>query len=77
MIHAGIVIQVLGAFPIQIAVKFKIPLLIWGENVSETSGRDTYGESKYKYDKDFFVKFQQKLHNRWFPENLPEKIFIL
>ncbi len=53
--HSGV-----GAFPIQIAVKFKIPLLIWGENVSETSGRDTYGKSKYKYDKDFFVKISAK-----------------
>ena len=31
--HAGV-----GAFPLQVAVKFKIPLMIWGESIAESSG---------------------------------------
>lgn len=48
--HAGV-----GSFPLWIAVKFKIPLLIWGDPPSE------YGVSSYfnpiiKYDRDYFTK---------------------
>ena len=35
--HAGV-----GAFPLQVAVRWNIPLLIWGESIAETSGRATY-----------------------------------
>lgn len=37
--HAGI-----GAFPLQVAVKFNIPLVIYGESPAEFSGRATYRE---------------------------------
>lgn len=54
--HSGI-----GAFPLQIAVKFKIPLLIWGESVSETSGRSTHGNPLVKFDRDYFNKISAKI----------------
>jgi N-acetyl sugar amidotransferase len=49
--HAGV-----GAFPLQIAVRFKIPLLIWGESLSESDGRATYLEGVTQYDRDYFTK---------------------
>ncbi|MDA0746029.1 MAG: N-acetyl sugar amidotransferase [bacterium] len=48
--HAGI-----GAFPLQIAVKFNIPLLIWGESVAETSGRATHLDP-IKFDRDYLMR---------------------
>ncbi|MBN2121158.1 MAG: N-acetyl sugar amidotransferase [Candidatus Omnitrophica bacterium] len=48
--HAGI-----GVFPLQIAVKFNIPLIIWGESVAETSGRATHLDP-IKFDKDYLMK---------------------
>ena len=35
--HSGV-----GAFPLQIATKFNIPLLVWGESVSENDGREIF-----------------------------------
>jgi N-acetyl sugar amidotransferase len=49
-----------GSFPLQIAVKFKIPLLIWGESVAETSGRASYFSNNYAYDSDYFLKISAK-----------------
>lgn len=40
--HAGIM-----SFPLQIAVKFGIKLIVWGESPADFSGRDTYFEQKY------------------------------
>jgi N-acetyl sugar amidotransferase len=40
--HAGIL-----SFPLQVAVKFGIKLIIWGESPAEFSGRDTYSDQKY------------------------------
>lgn len=54
--HAGV-----GAFPLQIAVKFKIPLLIWGESIAESSGRSSYEAPVQKFDKDYFTKISSKL----------------
>lgn len=54
--HAGV-----GAFPLQIAVKFKIPLLVWGESIAESSGRATYQCPIHKFDKDYFTKVSAKL----------------
>ena len=55
--HAGV-----GAFPLQIAVKYKIPLLIWGESVSEMSGRSTHYEPVIKFDRDYFTKVSAKVY---------------
>lgn len=54
--HMGV-----GAFPLQAAVKFKIPLLVWGESVAEQSGRETYANVT-KFDRDYFVKQSAKLY---------------
>jgi N-acetyl sugar amidotransferase len=40
--HAGIM-----SFPLQVAVKFGIKLIIWGESPAEFSGRDTYFDQQY------------------------------
>lgn len=54
--HSGI-----GAFPLQIAVRFNIPLLVWGESISESSGRATYKEPVRKFDREYFTKVSAKL----------------
>jgi len=54
--HAGV-----GAFPLQIAVKFNIPLLIWGESIAESSGRASYNQPVHKFDRDYFTKVSAKL----------------
>lgn len=53
--HTGI-----GAFPLQVATKFKIPLLIWGESISENAGRGTYSCPGIKFDRDYFTKVSAK-----------------
>ena len=53
--HAGV-----GAFPLQIAVKFNIPLLIWGESISESSGRASYKDPVHKFDREYFTKVSAK-----------------
>ncbi|MFH1664871.1 MAG: N-acetyl sugar amidotransferase [Candidatus Omnitrophota bacterium] len=53
--HAGV-----GAFPLQAAVKFNVPLLIWGESVAEVSGRATYYEP-VEYDADYFIRMSAKV----------------
>ncbi len=54
--HSGV-----GAFPLQIAVKYKIPLLIWGESAAEVSGRDSYEKRVLKFDRDYFTRVSAKL----------------
>jgi N-acetyl sugar amidotransferase len=54
--HAGI-----GAFPLKVAVDYKVPLLIWGESVSELSGRSTFGNPIIKFDRDYFLKVSSKV----------------
>ncbi len=54
--HAGV-----GAFPLQIAVKFKIPLLVWGESIAESSGRASYEMPVHKFDRNYFTKVSAKL----------------
>lgn len=55
--HAGC-----GAFPLQVAVKFKIPLLIWGESIAESSGRASYFQPVRKFDRDYFTKVSAKCY---------------
>jgi N-acetyl sugar amidotransferase len=54
--HAGV-----GAFPLQIAVRFNIPLLIWGESVAESSGRASYFNPVRKFDREYFLKVSAKV----------------
>lgn len=54
--HAGV-----GAFPLHIATKFKIPFLVWGESVAEASGRASYDCPVHKFDRDYFTKVSAKV----------------
>jgi len=54
--HAGV-----GAFPLKVAVMYKIPLLVWGESVSESDGRATY-EEPIRFDRDYFTKISAKFY---------------
>ena len=54
--HGGV-----GSYPLQVAVKFKIPLLIWGESIAEASGRASYEAPVHKFDRDYFIKQSAKL----------------
>jgi len=49
--HAGV-----GAFPLQVAVRWNIPLLVWGESIAESSGRATYDDPVHRYDREYFLK---------------------
>ena len=49
--HTGV-----DTFPLHIATKFNIPLLIYGEGVAEQSGKATYLD-KPDYSIDYFLKF--------------------
>lgn len=53
--HAGV-----GSFPIWVAVKFNIPLLVWGEPAAEYQG--TYFEPIAEYDRDYYTKTSAKLY---------------
>lgn len=54
--HSGV-----GAFPLHIACKFNIPLLVWGESIAEASGRASYYNPVRKFDRDYFTKVSAKL----------------
>ncbi len=53
--HSGV-----GAFPMQVAVKWKIPLLVWGESIAENDARGTYRNKPYKFDRDYFTRVSAK-----------------
>ena len=54
--HSGV-----GAFPLQVATRFKIPLLVWGESMSENDGRASYQCPVNRFDRDYFTKFSARL----------------
>jgi hypothetical protein len=54
--HAGV-----GAFPLKVAVMYDIPLLVWGESVSESDGRATY-EEPIHFDRDYFTKISARFY---------------
>ena len=54
--HAGV-----GSFPLQVALDFKIRLLIWGESVSENDGRATYA-NPIQFDRDYFTKISARFY---------------
>lgn len=49
-----------NAFPMQVAVKFGIPLLVWGESISEASGRASYEAPVRRFDRDYGLKVSGK-----------------
>lgn len=55
--HAGI-----GAFPLQVAVKFGISLIVWGESVAELGCKGGYDEAMKRdvYDENYFLKVSAK-----------------
>lgn len=53
--HAGV-----GSFPLHVATKFNIPLLVFGESAAETSARATFYEP-IKYDMNFFTRISAKI----------------
>jgi len=54
--HSGI-----GAYSLHVATKFKIPLLIWGESIAESSGRASYFDPVRKFDREYFLKVSAKV----------------
>jgi len=52
--HAGC-----GAFPLQVAVKFNVPLLVYGEPSNEGYGLGSYYQP-VKYDREYFTKVSAK-----------------
>ncbi|TXI91381.1 MAG: N-acetyl sugar amidotransferase [Burkholderiaceae bacterium] len=54
--HSGV-----GAFPLQVATRFKIPLLVWGESIAENDGRASYKRPEHKFDRDYFTKVSARL----------------
>ncbi len=54
--HSGV-----GAFPLQVAVKFNIPLIIWGESIAESSGRACYFEPMKFGAESLFLKISAKV----------------
>lgn len=54
--HSGV-----GAFPLQVASRFKIPLLVWGESIAENDGRATYQKPVTRFDRDYFTKVSARL----------------
>lgn len=54
--HSGV-----GAFPLQVATRFKIPLLVWGESIAESAGRASYANPGHRFDRDYFTKVSAKL----------------
>jgi len=58
--HAGI-----PAFTLQTAVKFNIPLIIWGESSAEFGSKSSY-QNRVEFDETYFLKVSSKVQ----PEEL-------
>ncbi len=54
--HSG-----LGAFPLQVATRFKIPLLVYGESTSESAGRASYNCPGQRFDRNYFTRVSAKV----------------
>ena len=66
--HAGV-----GAFPLQTAVRYNIPLIIWGESEAELSGQGEY-EALVAYDRDYFTKVSAQFeHHEMVTDNLSQR----
>ena len=50
-----------GAYPLKVAVDYKIPLIVWGESIAESSGRATYRSPGKSFDRDYFLKVSAKV----------------
>ena len=56
--HAGV-----GAFPLQAAVKFGIPLIVWGESVAETGNKASYSDG-VRFDETYYQTVSMKVTAR-------------
>ncbi len=66
--HAGV-----GSFPVQAAVRFKIPLMVYGESAAEASATADY-ENIVEYDQDYFTKVSAFYYPEEFAcDYLPER----
>jgi len=57
--HAGV-----GSFPLQAAIRFKIPLIIWGESIAEAGNKATYmdnGGEPIPFDEEYYLKVSSKV----------------
>ena len=57
--HAGV-----GSFPLQAAIKFKIPLIIWGESIAEAGNKTSYmdnGGEPIPFDEEYYLKVSSKV----------------
>lgn len=52
--HAGV-----GAYPLQVALMYEIPLIIWGESVAEAGNKASY-EDQVEFDNTYFQKVSMK-----------------
>ena len=70
--HSGV-----GAFPLQVASRFRIPLLVWGESNAENDGRESYKCRVQRFDRDYFTKVSARLTaEEMVDENLPSKDLV-
>ena len=53
--HAGV-----GAFPLQAAVRFRIPLLVWGESIAEAGNKASYKDG-VQFDERYFRGVSMKV----------------
>lgn len=53
--HAGV-----GAFTLQVAIRFGIKFIVWGESAAEAGTKATYYEP-VKYDEEYFKKISSKV----------------
>ena len=54
--HSGI-----PAFTLQVAVKFNIPLIVWGESAAEFGSKASYREP-IKFDENYYLKVSSKVN---------------
>ncbi|WP_306534112.1 N-acetyl sugar amidotransferase [Geobacter sp.] len=54
--HSGI-----PSFVFQMAIAYKIPLMVWGESAADVSGKDSYLNQQLKFDREYFLKVSGKV----------------
>lgn len=52
--HAGV-----GAYPLQVAVMYNIPLIVWGESIAETGNKASYKDGVV-FDEDYYKTVSMK-----------------
>jgi len=53
--HAGV-----GAYPLQVAVQYKLPLIVWGESTAEFGSKSTYADP-IPFDNEYYLKVSTKV----------------